>query len=400
MGADHPSNAKGHTRGVLASGLGRLEERMRPVMGLTSALLYGSLAVAMNFVNKFTMMVFPLPNVVILLQMVVTAVLLEWLLRARVLTFPPFHWARCRQLLAITFLYLANTLFALIALQTVNVPMYNVLKRLTPIIILAVKAAVQRKSPPWQVTGSVIVIVFGCVIAGLGDLTFEPWGYAMALASCLCQASYLLLVEFQGVAGISTSELLYYNAWSSLPLLAVLVVLTGDWSAAVPAATAAALQHGAFNVSATIACCCLMGCALNYALFLCTNHNSALTTTIVGVLKSVVAVGLGFFLLGGVPFSVVNVTGIALNMAGGIWYTWFRYYEKAASPTRAIIASASAAPFKDSGMSMEEVLVMRDGGGAGVVARSVSPRTTGFTQDEGMPLLPRTTARDSLMGRR
>ncbi len=70
------------------------------------------------------------------------------------------------------------------------------------------------------------------------------------------------------------------------------------------------------------------GCLLNYALFLCTNLNSALTTTIVGVLKSVVAVVLGFFLLGGVKFNAVNVIGIALNTVGGVWYSCFKFYEK------------------------------------------------------------------------
>ena len=52
-----------------------------------------------------------------------------------------------------------------------------------------------------------------------------------------------------------------------------------------------------------------------------------MTTTIVGVLKSVVAVALGFFLLGGVPFSLINVLGIGLNTAGGTWYSYIKYRE-------------------------------------------------------------------------
>ena len=42
----------------------------------------------------------------------------------------------------------------------------------------------------------------------------------------------------------------------------------------------------------------LAGMLLNYALFLCTLTNSALTTTVVGVLKGVASTLLGFFLLG------------------------------------------------------------------------------------------------------
>ena len=43
-----------------------------------------------------------------------------------------------------------------------------------------------------------VLVVVGCVVAGLGDLTFDLRSYAYALISCLSQACYLLLVELQG----------------------------------------------------------------------------------------------------------------------------------------------------------------------------------------------------------
>lgn len=56
---------------------------------------------------------------------------------------------------------------------------------------------------PWravaapQITISVMMVVAGCLIAGMGDLSFDMVGYACAFASCAMQAAYLLLVEFQ-----------------------------------------------------------------------------------------------------------------------------------------------------------------------------------------------------------
>ena len=58
-------------------------------------------------------------------------------------------------------------------------------------------------------------------------------------------------------------------------------------------------------------------------------YTTALTTTIVGVLRGVVTVLLGF-MLDTVPFSPVNIAGISLNTAGGVWYTWIKYQEKVA----------------------------------------------------------------------
>lgn len=205
------------------------------------------------------------------------------------------------------------------------------------------------------------------------------WG-----SSCLVHFAATVLSLAQGAAGMSTSELLFYNAATSLPLLLLIVLATGEASAAPALYNTLLIQIGHTRIWATLLSCSLMvrgghfvhelcdllrtqhfrprlahyhsmcaramylivwpraccvlacispnpslpsflhlsqGVLLNYCLFLCTTANSALTTTIVGVLKGVVAVFLGFFLLGGVAFSWLNVSGIALNTLGGVWYT-------------------------------------------------------------------------------
>mmetsp|Transcript_12864 Transcript_12864/g.27782 ORF Transcript_12864/g.27782 Transcript_12864/m.27782 type:complete len:379 (+) Transcript_12864:240-1376(+) len=335
-----------------------VQEGLTPFLGIGSAVLYGTVAVAMNFVNKFTMQVYPLSNVVMVSQMLVTWALLQALLMLRQLDFPRFTWTKCRQLFWITVMYTLNTAFALFGLKTLNVPMYNTLKRLTPIIVLGCKAVVTRRMPATQITASVLLVVLGCIVAGVGDLTFELYGYVFAFLSCLAQAAYLLLVEFQGAGGIPTSEMLYYNSITSLPLLGVIVLITDEASHMIPRYHESVAEYGLVVFWSTIMTCALMGCLLNYALFLCTANNSALTTTIVGVLKSVVAVLLGFFLLGGVPFSLVNVSGITLNTVGGIWYSLYKFTEKsrrrslpgAVSPGKAS-SSGSHAHFNDHGLS-------------------------------------------------
>jgi solute carrier family 35 protein len=42
-----------------------------------------------------------------------------------------------------------------------------------------------------------MLVVVGCVIAGVGDLAFDAGAYAFAFSSVITQALYLLLVEFQ-----------------------------------------------------------------------------------------------------------------------------------------------------------------------------------------------------------
>lgn len=72
----------------------------------------------------------------------------------------------------------------------------------------------------------------------------------------------------------------------------------------------------------------LMGSLLNYCLFLCTLCNSALTTTIVGTLRSVLATVAGFFVFGGVKGTPSILLGVTTNTVGGVWYTMIKYKEK------------------------------------------------------------------------
>lgn len=106
---------------------------------------------------------------------------------------------------------------------------------------------------------------------------------------CLQQATYLLLVERSGgEKGMTSLELLLYNSILSLPVLVLLIFATGEVYESVPAIFTTAASHGSyflFNLVISL----FIGVLLNYSLFLCTLVNSALTTTVIGALKGVVA---------------------------------------------------------------------------------------------------------------
>lgn len=302
--------------------------------GLGAALLYGSVAVALGFVNKAVLSVYGVSesNLLLLLQMCVSAAAVHVAQVCGRTSLPPLSAARARQLAPMVALYVANVAFALAALAKTSVPVYNVMKRTTPAVMLAVNTVLKlRPNPSPRVVACVLAVVGGCVVAGLGDLSFDVTGYAFAITSSTLQASYLLLAEHSGAErGVSSDDMLRYNALLSLPVLAVVVVCTGE------ASTGAARiwsQAGDTAFLLTFMGCLLGGTLLNYSLFLCTLTNSALTTTIVGILKGVASTVLGFFILGGdVRWSALQVSGILLNTLGGVAYSWVKYHEKAAKP--------------------------------------------------------------------
>lgn len=64
---------------------------------------------------------------------------------------------------------------------------YNTLKRTTPVMVLAAKWCIDRRAPPPSTLGSVLLVVAGCLVAGAGDLAFDPHGYTLAILCAVLQ---------------------------------------------------------------------------------------------------------------------------------------------------------------------------------------------------------------------
>lgn len=154
---------------------------------------------------------------------------------------------------------------------------------------------------------------------GYGDLAFDVTAYILGLASVVTQAVYLLLVQ-KCSENVSAAETLHLNSYNTLPMLLVCSVISGEFRHAV---SNFALSDVGFLLTFTSVI--VFGCLLNYLLFLCTSYNSALTTSVAGTLKSIVQTLIGMFTFGGISFNVFTLSGIALNLSGGVLYTFVKY---------------------------------------------------------------------------
>ncbi|CAD6337387.1 unnamed protein product [Miscanthus lutarioriparius] len=297
------------------------------ILSLAAAFSYGVASMAMVFVNKAVLMQYVHSMTLLTLQQIATALLIHFGQVLGMSKRKDFSLITAKKLLPVSIFYNANVGFALASLKGVNIPMYIAIKRITPLAVLVAGCMRERET-----TDTVICTATGVLIAALGDFSFDLYGYRMALTSVFFQTMYLILVEKSGAEdGLSSVDLMFYNSILSLPFLFFLIIATGEFphSLTVLSAKAASLTFSVILIISLV-----MGIVLNFTMFWCTIVNSALTTTIVGVLKGVGSTTLGFVLFGGVEVHALNVTGLVINTFGGVWYSYAKYKQKKKTPRK------------------------------------------------------------------
>ena len=177
----------------------------------------------------------------------------------------------------------------------------------------------------FQVQLSVYLMVVGAIIAGVYDFDFSLIGYVLVALNCVFTACYLLSIAKFGKQGLNTFGLMYYNNVQSLPLVIVLCYLNGDFDV---------LASYKYRYDAGFWTCFLFQSALafllNYSIFLCTNINSALATSVTGQIKNIATTAVGYFTFGDVTYNLVNVLGLAVGVVASTWYSYLKYLESEA----------------------------------------------------------------------
>ena len=296
---------------------------------LAAAIAYGTASVVATLSNKALLSSWQFDCIfsLLLLQNALTALLLHLAAQTRYRQPLRLNFALDRsafRLVApVSVLSLLNVLCGMWALKLSSVPIYQTLKRMSPLPAMLLDALLRRKAFSVRIRVSVLTVCAGAFVAGCGDLDRNVLGYLLAAAACVLQALYLVLAaRADDELALGAQGLLYYSSLLALPLLVAPALLLGE------ASRLAAYDHWrepAFG--ATLALTLAIGASLQLLLFWCTLVTSAVTTLIVGNLKAVTTTLLGFWLFGRVRLQWFGLAGVLINTLGGIMYSVFKFRE-------------------------------------------------------------------------
>ena len=327
-----------------------------------AAFLYAVSSFLVIFVNKWVLSTYQFPSFMFLaaVQFFATTIILGALNAINRIDIPPLSKSVFLEVFPITCMFLGNVLSGLGSTQALNLPMFTALRRFSILFTMLGEMAMLSKEVPPPIIYSVFCMVGGAMIAAFNDLAFDMNGYIMIILNDLFTAFNGIYMKKATLSGqCSKMGVLYYNSFFSFLAMVIIFAceiyqmsgltnistmlrgVTFDSSKQNP--TTDMVVEMAKKSSEVIAVfhfdgwndptfcfifvlAALMGSILNYAIFLCTATNSALTTTVIGCLKNVLTTYIGMIFMTDYVFTWLNFIGLNVSILGSLYYTYVVLY--------------------------------------------------------------------------
>ncbi|XP_043932396.1 solute carrier family 35 member D3 [Protopterus annectens] len=295
------------------------------LLGISVAVAHGVFSGSLNILLKLLISKYNFMYLTLIqcLTSSTAAVVLEVLRRLGRINVPPYSFSLARVFATVTLLSTLQSSLTLWALRGLSLPMYVVFKRCLPLVTLLIGVCVLKNGiPSVGVVIAVLITTCGAALAGAGDLTGDPIGYVTGILAVIIHAAYLVIIQktsYDSEYGPLTAQ--YAIAVTATPLLIICSFASLD-----------SINAWSFegwldpSVTCTFVACILIGCAMNFTTLHCTYINSAVTTSFVGVVKSIVTITVGMLAFDMEPTNLF-VAGVVVNTVGSIIYCTVKYFE-------------------------------------------------------------------------
>jgi solute carrier family 35 len=293
---------------------------------LSSAFFFGLSSFLITVVNKRVLTSYQFPSFVFLSlgQLVSSALVLSIGKQFRIVSFPSYSNDLMMKIFPLPLFFLGNMVFGLGGTQALSLPMFAALRRISIMMTMFLEFYILNIKPSKSVQISVYGMVAGALLAASDDLAFNLNGYTMLMLTDVFTSGYGVFIKQKlNESNCGTYGLMFYNSLLSILPVTAIALLLGDIDVALKFD-----QWSSPSFVLHFLLSCVMCFVLNYSSFLCIQHNSPLTTAIVGCLKNVTITYIGMFIGGDYIFSPLNFIGLNFSVFASILYSYVTFVAK------------------------------------------------------------------------
>ena len=222
-----------------------------------------------------------------------------------------------------------------------SVAFIQMVKALMPCVVYLVGVAFKVESFKTRVMANMVAIAVGVSIASYGELNFHAFGFALLMASIVCEAVRVVSIQLLLTAAdikLNSVTTLYYVSPACFAFLTVPFVFLE--LPKLLAADDVNVNPAVLLSNATLAF------ALNVSVYLLIGKTSALTMNVAGVIKDWILIFISSMLFDA-PISATQLWGYLLAFAAVCYYNYTKFKEREA-------ASAAGAGAGDGGKEMQQ----------------------------------------------
>ncbi|XP_045509919.1 UDP-sugar transporter UST74c [Colias croceus] len=294
-----------------------------------SAAFYAFASFMITVVNKTVLTSYAFPSYQVLgLGQMLAIILVLWFSRAmKIVEFPTLDRGVANRIWPLPVIYLGNMATGLGGTKELSLPMFTALRRFSILMTMILERFVLGIKASWPVKASVMAMVGGALLAAADDVTFSWSGYTLVLLNDgFTAANGVFMKKKLDSKELGKYGLMFYNALFMIVPATLVAWGMGDLQRSVD------YEHWSdtlFVIQFLMSC--VMGFVLSYSVMLCTQYNSALTTTIIGCLKNILVTYLGMIIGGDYVYSWLNFVGLNISVLASLWYTYVTFKRKPTS---------------------------------------------------------------------
>ena len=203
--------------------------RSKTICILTIYCVSGSL---LTVYNKAGIKIFPFPNLLLVLQNLVTLMLLMINYYFSTVSFPPITLSIIKLWIPIVSLFIVMLLSSLCALTYVSVPTVIVIRNLSTLLVALLEYLILGDVSNGLSISAMLGMLLGAVFYALHDLTFSIQGYVWlsinVIGTSIYQVYIKKIINMSVVKDSGSIGMSYYNNLISLPILIILAFATDE----------------------------------------------------------------------------------------------------------------------------------------------------------------------------